>query len=451
MRSLTAKLLLAFVVVGLTGTAILALLAAVATAGEFGNFMFSYRRSGLTDQLADYYATNGSWEGLPRPSSNRSFGGPRPGPGGKAPFLPFLLVDGSGSVVVPGQGYDVGDLIAADSLSDGTSIDVDGEQVGILYLQSGAFNVDPAEQNFLNRVNLALAVGAVGGTAAAVVLGVVLSRSLTRPLRELTSGARAVAAGELDTQVPVRSSDELGELAEAFNQMNADLATSRDRRRRLTADVAHELRTPLSVILAHSEAIQDGVISVSAESLGVIHEEALRLERLVEDLRILSLVESGELPIEIRDYDPAALLNKAAASYRALAQEKDIHFEVRASEELPDGRFDIERMGQVLGNLVSNAMRHTPRGGQILLVAHARNSSVEIQVTDNGPGIDPEDLPHIFERFYRGDKSRQRDGSGSGLGLAIAKSLTEAQGGTIRAESQLGQGTTILLRIPKSI
>ncbi len=449
--SLTAKLLLVFVIVGLTGTAILAVLAANTTAGEFGDFMFAYRRSGLAEQLADHYATNGTWEGLPRQFSNRHWQGPNLGPPENGPFLSFLLVDNSGSVVVPGHGYQAGDLVSAEGLSEGIPIEVEGDRVGMLYLQSGAFNVGPGEQIFLQRVNLALAVGAIGGTAAAVVLGMVFARTLTKPLRELTSGARAVAAGELDTKVPVRSSDELGELAEAFNQMNADLATARDRRRQLTADVAHELRTPLSVILGHSEGIREGVLEASGENLAIIHEEAQRLERLVEDLRTLSLVESGELPLEFGDYDPMALVEKAAASYRALAGEKDIELDVEGDgRALPEVRIDMDRMGQVLGNLVSNAVRHTPEGGIVLLAAHARNGGVEIQIKDSGPGIDPEDLPHIFERFYRGDKSRQRDGAGSGLGLAIAKSLTEAQGGTIGAESQFGRGTTMLLRIPNA-
>ena len=443
--------MLAFVVVGLTGTAILAVLAAAATAGEFGNFMFSYRRTGLTDQLADYYATNGSWEELPRLFSNRTWGGPRPGPERSAPFLPFLLVDDEGSVVVAGQGHHVGEHVSAGSLTDGTPIEVDGKPVGTLYVQSGAFDVQPAELAFIDRVNFALIAGAAGGAAAAIILGVVLARSLTRPLRELTLGARAVAAGELENQVPVRSSDELGELAAAFNQMNADLATSRDRRRQLTADVAHELRTPLSVILAHSEAIQEGVLEASDDNLAVIHDEALRLERLVEDLRILSLVESGEFPLDLGEYDPAELVERTVASYGALAREKEIDLKVNTGSALPDVRIDFDRMGQVLGNLVSNAMQHTPHGGSILIAAQESDDAVEFQVKDSGPGIDPEDLPHVFERFYRGDKSRHREGAGSGLGLAIARSLTETQGGTIRAESQLGQGTTILLQIPKPI
>lgn len=410
--------------------------------------MYSYRRSGLAEDLSTYYAENKSWDGLSGNYTAARFPGPRSGLRGNPPFPTLLLIDNSGSVVVPGHGFGLGDTTTGAGLAEGIPIEVDGEQVATLFMQSGAFDVEPAEQAFLQRINLALAVGALGGTAAAMVLGVVLARSMTKPLRELTSGARAVAAGELDIQVPVRSSDELGELAVAFNQMNADLATARDRRRQLTADVAHELRTPLSVILGHSEGIRDSVLEASEENLAVIYEEALRLERLVEDLRILSLVESGELSLELGEYDPAALMEKTAASYRALAREKDIDLEVSSSGELPDIRIDIDRMGQVLGNLISNAVRHTPEGGSILMAAYARDGGIEIQVKDNGPGIDPEDLPHVFERFYRGDKSRQRDGAGSGLGLAIAKSLTEAQGGTIRAESEPGRGTTLAVEFP---
>ncbi len=410
--------------------------------------MYSYRRSGLAEDLSTYYAENKSWDGLSGNYTAARFPGPRSGLRGNPPFPTLLLIDNSGSVVVPGHGFGLGDATTGAGLAEGIPIEVDGEQVATLFMQSGAFDVEPAEQAFLQRINLALAVGALGGTAAAMVLGVVLARSMTKPLRELTSGARAVAAGELDIQVPVRSSDELGELAVAFNQMNADLATARDRRRQLTADVAHELRTPLSVILGHSEGIRDSVLEASEENLAVIYEEALRLERLVEDLRILSLVESGELSLELGEHDPAALMEKTAASYRALAREKDIDLEVSSSGELPDIRIDIDRMGQVLGNLISNAVRHTPEGGSILMAAYARDGGIEIQVKDNGPGIDPEDLPHVFERFYRGDKSRQRDGAGSGLGLAIAKSLTEAQGGTIRAESEPGRGTTLAVEFP---
>jgi signal transduction histidine kinase len=442
------KLLLAFVVVGLAGTAILALLAATATEGEFISFMFDFRRQGMAAQLADYYAQNETWEGVPPSFSERSFGFPRRIGGPGQSFIPFLLVDREGRVVVPMPGHVRGELISAETLTDAVPIDVGGQSVGRLVLPSEAFGQDPAEGAFLERVNLALGLGALGGTAAAVVLGAVLVRSLNRPLRELTEGARAVAAGDLEIQVPVRSSDEMGELATAFNQMNTNLARSRELRRQMTADIAHELRTPLSIILGHAEGIKEGVLPSSAANLQVIHEEAARLDRLVEDLRTLSLVEAGELPLELSEIEPAVLLRKAAASYQASAKRKSIELAVLAEDSLPMIEADSDRFIQVLGNLIANALHHAPDGGAVSLSATPINGRLQISVADNGPGIHPSDLPHIFDRFYRADKSRQRDGAGSGLGLAIAKSLVEAHAGNIRAESELGHGTHLIIELP---
>jgi two-component system sensor histidine kinase BaeS len=446
--SLGMKLLLAFVVVGLAGTAILALLAATATEGEFISFMFDFRRQGMAAQLADYYAQNETWEGVPPSFSERSFGFPRRIGGPGQSFIPFLLVDREGRVVVPMPGHVRGELISAETLTDAVPIDVGGQSVGRLVLPSEAFGQDPAEGAFLERVNLALGLGALGGTAAAVVLGAVLVRSLNRPLRELTEGARAVAAGDLEIQVPVRSYDEMGELATAFNQMNTNLARSRELRRQMTADIAHELRTPLSIILGHAEGIKEGVLPSSAANLQVIHEEAARLDRLVEDLRTLSLVEAGELPLELSEIEPAVLLRKAAASYQASAKRKSIELAVLAEDSLPMIEADSDRFIQVLGNLIANALHHAPDGGAVSLSATPINGRLQISVADNGPGIHPSDLPHIFDRFYRADKSRQRDGAGSGLGLAIAKSLVEAHAGNIRAESELGHGTHLIIELP---
>jgi signal transduction histidine kinase len=446
--SLGLKLLLSLVVVGLAGTAILALLAATATEGEFISFMFDLRRQGLAAQLADYYAQNETWEGVPSSYSGRDFGIPRRMGGPGQGFIPFLLVDHEGRVVVPMPGHSRGEFISADSLVEAVPIDVAGRPVGSLILQPDTFGQDPAESAFLERVNLALGLGALGGAAAAVVLGVVLVRSITRPLRELTAGARAVAAGELETQVPVRSSDEMGELATAFNQMNANLVRSRDLRRQMTADIAHELRTPLSVILGHTEGIQEGVLPSSAENLQVIHEEAARLERLVEDLRTLSLVEAGELPLERSLIEPSELLKKASASYRASAKKKSIELAVQNADPLPTIEGDMDRLIQVLRNLIRNALHHAPEGGTITLSAAPLDGQLQISVEDNGPGIHPDDLPRVFDRFYRADKSRQRDGAGSGLGLAIAKSLVEAHKGKIWAESELGHGTRLVVELP---
>ena len=407
--------------------------------------MFSYRRSGLAEDLATYYAENESWDGFSGNYNPLRFPRPIGGPQANRPFPTFLLVDSSGSVVIPGHGYGPGEVATSAGLPEGIPIEVDGEQVGTLFMQIGAFDVEPAERAFLNRINAALAVGAVGGAAAAVVLGIVFSRSLTRPLRELTRGAQDVADGVLDTQVPVRSRDELGELAVAFNQMNSNLSRSRDLRRQMTADIAHELRTPISIILGHAEGIREGVLEASEENVDVMHAEARRLERLVEDLRMLSLVDAGELPMEIESVVPAELLQRAAASYRVQAGERNVELRLEIGKDLPNLEVDGDRMIQVLGNLLSNALRHTSDGGIIRLSSSKSAGELQITVADSGPGIASEDLEHVFDRFYRVDKSRRRNGGGSGLGLAIAKSLTEAQGGSIRAESECGDGTRFVI------
>lgn len=446
--SLTAKLLLSFLVVGLAGTALLAFLGASATAGEFGQFVFSIQRQDVAEQLSLYYAEHESWEGVQPTFSSRMLAGPRRPEHGGPRFVPFVLTDAAGNVIVPGPGYGAGDSLSANTLSEATPIELEGQTVGRLIVQPGAFGRDPAELAFLDRVNVTLRIGAVGGTAAAVVLGAVLARSVTRPLRELTQAARAVAEGDLETQVRVRSSDEIGELAAAFNQMNANLARARDLRRQMTADVAHELRTPISVILGHSEGIRDSVLQADPETLGVIHDEATRLERLVEDLRLLSLMDAGELSLVLSPTEPERLIESAATSFRALAAERGVELALELESELPSLELDSERVLQVLRNLLDNALRHTPLGGRITLHAARVGSALQVQVFDSGPGIPEQDLPHLFERFYRTDRSRQRDGGGSGLGLAIARSLTEAQGGRLWAANRPQGGAVFTLEFP---
>lgn len=445
--SLTAKLLISFLLVGLTGTAVLAYLGSTATADEFGQFMFDYQRESLAQQLADFYAQNHSWEGVPAALLNRRFGAP-PGPGRAGRLPPFVLADVQGTVVVAGPGFQAGESIGQGLPDDAFTIESDEQAVGTLVMQRGAFGQGSAEVAFLQRVNVWLRLGAIGSTMAAVVVGAVLARSVTRPLNEMTGAARAVAAGELDTQVPVRSSDELGELASAFNQMNANLAHARDLRRQMTADIAHELRTPISVILGHAEGIRDAVLEPSDETLGIIHDEAVRLERLVDDLRLLSLMDAGELPLEIGPTQPEELVHRAVVSHRAVASEKGVELDVELAAELPSLELDGDRIMQVLHNLLTNALRHTPPGGRIVISGQLVDGRVRIQVSDSGPGIPEAHLPHLFERFYRIDQARQRDGYGSGLGLAIARSLVEAQGGTLRASNQAQGGAVFTLDFP---
>jgi signal transduction histidine kinase len=257
-----------------------------------------------------------------------------------------------------------------------------------------------------------------------------------------------MATGELEQQVVVRSRDELGELAAAFNQMSADLARASELRRQMTADIAHDLRTPLTVITGYLESLRDGVLQPSPARFDTIYNEAQQLQRLVEDLRTLSLADAGELPLNRQLVSPQELLEGLVAAYKHQAERQSIALHWQAEPGLPAINVDADRMMQVLSNLVSNALRYTPAGGQIALTAAQRGAGVQLTVQDNGAGIAREALPHIFERFYRGDPARQQHDGESGLGLAIARSIVEAQGGTIAVQSALGAGTTFTIMLP---
>jgi two-component system sensor histidine kinase BaeS len=285
---------------------------------------------------------------------------------------------------------------------------------------------------------------------ASLILGVVLARTLTRTLREITDASRAIAKGDLKQQVPIRSQDELGELATSFNQMSSDLAKSQDLRRQMTADIAHELRTPLTVVLGHSEALSEGQLPPDPETFDIIYDETKRLNRLVDDLRTLSLSDAGELHLNRSRISPQELLDRSAAARKSEANSKNISLGVETSPGLPEVNVDADRMTQVLVNLLDNALRYTPEGGRVTLTGTQIPDGVAITVKDNGPGIPEVDLPYVFDRFYRGDKSRQREEGGSGLGLAIARSLIESQGGRIRAESQVGEGASFIIELPRA-
>jgi len=303
------------------------------------------------------------------------------------------------------------------------------------------------EDAFLARVNQAIAFGALGATVIALVLGGLLARAISQPVKELTEATQRVADGELGHQVPVRTKDELGDLAVSFNSMSADLATSNQLRRQMTADIAHELRTPLSIILGYSEALSDGKLQGKPAIYDAMYGEARLLSHLVDDLRTLSLADAGELTLNRSLLPAAECIDRIAASHAELAAQRGIRLEVQLAPDLPFVDVDRERIAQVLANLVSNALRYTPEGGVITLSAEADDGRVLLRVSDTGPGIEPAHLPLVFKRFYRADDARPANGE-SGLGLAIAKSLVEAHGGTIQVESAVGQGATFTVALP---
>lgn len=466
-RSLTLKLALAFLVVSIIGAALAAILARWSTFTEFGSLVLDQAQSEFVAEAATYYQATGSWAGVmgyfpPRglaPSSQPPPGGEHPGQlppvpppvdGNRTgmqppPSFAFALVDQNGYVVVPAGPYRVGDYVSADELARGVGVEVDGQVVGTVLTTGEPPELTPREELFLTRINWALLYAALGATLIALLLGLLLARTLTHPLHELTAASRSMSQGDLEQRVTVRSRDELGELAAAFNQMSAELARANQARRQMTADIAHDLRTPLTVIKGYAEALRDEDLPPTFATFETIFQEAEHLSHLIDDLRTLSLADAGELTLNFQAVTPRDLLDRAAAAHRAQAEQLGITLQVDAVPDLPPVWGDPERLAQVLGNLVSNAMRYTPQGGRITFSARQHADGIHIMVQDTGTGIAPADLPHIFNRFYRGDDSRETDERESGLGLAIAKSLVEAHGGSISVFSALGEGSTFVV------
>lgn len=447
MRTLAAKLSFAFLSVSLTGIALVALFAGIIVRTESNTFVNAFNQEAILNRLADYYAANNSWDSSVQSVDSSPLPQLEWGRG-------YFVTDVSGRIVIPAPRAGSSAQVSSQQLRRAVPIQVEGEIVGYFLGREpppGAnnnFEPDRAQLNFLQRVNQTLLLAALGAAGISLIMGVLLARSLTHPLQELTHATRAVAQGDLALQVPVRSQDELGELAASFNRMNTQLARARDQRRQMTADIAHDLRTPLSIILGHSEALHEGILPATPDTFYIIHDEAKRLSRLVEDLRTLSLAEAGELPLSPRPVAAAALLERALIAYTPQAQKQAVTLTLQAPLDLPEVNVDPDRLAQVLDNLLNNALRFTPAGGQIALGAAAADQAVRLWVQDSGPGIPAADLENVFNRFYRGDKARQRQEGGSGLGLAIAKSIVENHQGRIWATSAPGQGAVFTIELP---
>jgi two-component system, OmpR family, sensor histidine kinase BaeS len=445
LRSLTLKLTLAFLGVGLVGALLVALFVGQRTLRAFDQFVVDRGQRSLITALAQHYQRNGSWEGVA--SVLRSDRLDQPGPSQLHQYP--VVCNKDGRVVLGGGKYPPGARVSARERMRGVPISVDGTTVGWLLSSSGRWRPERSspEGALLERITQAITYSAVGASALALLLGVLLARTLTQPLRELTAATQVVASGRLGQQVQVRSRDELGVLAASFNRMSADLARASALRRQMTADIAHDLRTPLSVILGYTEALREGMLPATQDIFDTIHIEAQHLQRLIDDLRTLSLADAGELSLTRQPVDPRSLLERAVASHTAQAQARHISLSMQAAGSLPPVVVDPERMAQVLSNLLSNALRYTPPSGSITLLAEVAAGQVYLRVKDTGAGIAPEALPHVFDRFYRADPSREQDGS-SGLGLAIAKSIVEAHGGQISVESVPGHGATFTIALP---
>jgi two-component system sensor histidine kinase BaeS len=446
MRSITLKLVLAFIAISVLSTLLVVGFTRWRSREEFRTFLIDQNRPTVVIAFSEYYHQHGSWDGITgaRIPMQQTLA-----PAPQFPRGPFTLVDPSTNrVILAGEGYQLGASVPASAVPNGIPIRSGERTVGILLINRPVYRIGAPGAAFLDRINLQILVGAMVAVVLALLLAIFLARTLTRPIRELTLATQVVAAGKPAQQVPVRSRDELGQLATSFNRMSSDLSRSLELRRQMTADIAHELRTPLSIIVGHAEAVHDGVLPASTESFEIIREEAGRLEHLVEDLRTLSMADAGELKLAIQPCNVAELLRSAERTYAHQTRQKDISIETRLDPDLPDINVDIQRMKEVLSNILDNALRYTPQAGRITMSAAAVDNQVEIRIKDSGPGVATDDLDKVFERFYRTEASRNREEGGSGLGFAIARSIIEKHDGRIWAESQPGEGLSVIIRLP---
>ncbi len=308
---------------------------------------------------------------------------------------------------------------------------------------------EPPLSRLSQTVNRSLLWAGLVAGGGGLLLVTMMSSSALAPVRTLTGAARRLGRGDLSQRVPVQREDEVGELARTFNTMAEGMERAETQRRNLVADVAHELRSPLTNIQGTIEAMRDGLMDRGDSSLDMLHEQTLHLSHLVDDLGLLAMAEAGDLRLDVRPDSMEEAARRSVEAFRARAESKGVGLTVESAGDLPMVLMDRQRTQQIIGNLLDNAIRHTPEGGRVSVhIARTEAGAVSVAVRDTGAGISEDDLPVIFERLHRLDPSRTRATGGAGLGLTIAKRLVEAQGGTISVDSKMGRGSTFTLELP---
>lgn len=398
-----------------------------------------------------YYLGRGNWDGVEAillPENSVSLGFEE-----RDLWRHMMLLDESGRVLIDEGRADtplVGQVYAAGRRDVRFPLRIDSRQVGTLIILNNPLG--PAAFVVGLLVSLAFPVGVISFFTGVLTLliGFLLARRVVTPLADVIAAAQAVAAGDLSARVQVRGPGDLRSLSDSFNRMAEALERSDRERRELLADVAHELRTPLTVIRGRLEGIVDGVYPVDEDHVVPVLEETYVLERLVEDLRLLTLAESRQLHFDLKPVDLGELAGRAADLFRAEAEEKNIRLWVRVDSDVPLVEADPQRVEQVIGNLLGNALRYAPENGQVAITVRRVDApgGVTLAVRDNGPGVPGADLPKLFDRFWREEKSRGRAAGGAGLGLAIARQLVEAQGGSIAAANAPGGGLEVFFTLP---
>jgi two-component system sensor histidine kinase BaeS len=454
------KLLIAFLSIALLTSLVMAVLWSLTTRSLFDWYVRSNieaRTMQWQGLLTAYYIEKGSWDGVnalikaSQPTGGR--GSPRRLIMSSITAEPdrIILEDETNKIIADSDV--IGIRIAPTNKTNlfKLPITVNGRVVGSVSVVS-AFQRGLAtlEAAFLSRMS---ATSMIGGSIVAligIILAFAFSRHLSRPLCGLAAAARQIALGDFNVSLRVSTGDEIGDVADAFNYMKDSLKANEEARHKLVADVAHELRTPLSVLRGNFESIQDGITELSQEIIVSLHDEVIRLSRIVQDLLNLGQMESGAFPLSLETTDLREVIEKATSVFTSETETRGISLEINIQEASPKIQADPDRITQVLINLLANAVHHTPDNGEISVSLSASENSVNISIKDSGPGIPKKDLPYIFDRFYRTDRARHRAAGGTGLGLAIAKGIINAHKGSIQVKSGEGPGTVFIINLPIS-
>lgn len=449
-QSLGYRLTLAMVLVSLLGLLTTLWLGQTLSTNAFNQAVFQQRSADFLKLMTNHYEQMGTWQGVNRrlpaqgaPLPNQD---QQPRDGQARGDRPFSLTDPNGNIIIAGRPFRPRETINLNAYTK-IPVRVAGHTVGWVIETPTKDSITVYQIPFQKSLQFTVWLTAIVALASAIIIGILVSRLLTQPLKILTDGTKALTQGKLGYQVKLERSDELGLLANGFNQMSLKLENADKQRKQMTADIAHDLGTPLTVVSGYVQSMQSGKLSVTPERLAIMQDELKLLRNLVEDLRLLSLADAGQLRLARSEIQPAQLMQTTHNAFLNDANSKGITLKLELPECLPTIEADAERLRLALGNIVSNALRHTPNGGTVTLAANYLEQQIWLEVNDTGSGIPSEQLPHIFERFYRADPHRNPEYGGTGLGLAIAKSIVELHGGAIRASSWLGHGTSVQIAL----
>ena len=405
----------------------------------------------LVEELENWYASTGSWEGAEALFPGAGHGGNNPESGGRGAgsgrLASLRLADVGGTIIFDPANPQAAGTAKVD-LANGIPLMAGDTVTGYLLPSEGDQQENAQfEDRFMSHITSASLNAAVISGIAALSLAILLSFFLVKPVNILAQAAEKIAGGDLSHRVDIRKPKELVRLGNTFNQMALSLEDADRKRKNLSADIAHELRTPLAVQRAQLEAQLDGVYPINKKNTAIVLSQNELLSRLVEDLRTLTFTDSGELELNLHPLDMGKLIGKVVGLFSAKAREKQIEM-ITELEECEPVLADEDRVQQVLTNLLQNALRHTPEKGTIYLKLAPKDTQAVITVRDTGGGIPEDSLPYIFDRFYRAERSRSREEGGSGLGLSIARNLAEAHGGILSASNHPGGGAVFELNLP---